>query len=220
MARRKTRPLPVRKILALTPKEIEKLSPKKLQAYTTILNSAANKRVKRAQKLGTKSAVIEKAIEGGRFKTTRITKGTDPVKAKAITYSEFMRARDFLTKQTSATRGVKKQQRKVKKEFIKKTKMIAGDIFKDQPLTDTEINDLVWTQVDKMAESRAMTKEDRYRAAETAYEAVTSKDIRSKDELFKYMEEKREEIYIQSVENSDDVGDDEINELFKNFDGI
>ena len=72
-----------------------------------------------------------------------------------------MRARDFLTKQTSATRGVKKQQRKVKKEFIKKTKMIAGDIFKDQPLTDTEINDLVWTQVDKMAESRAMTKEDR-----------------------------------------------------------
>lgn len=220
MAKRKTRPLSVRKILALTPKEIEKLSPKKLQAYTTILNSAANKRVKRAQKLGTKSAVIDKAVEGGRFKTTRIKKGTTPVRAKAITYSEFMRVRDFLTKQTSTTRGVKKQQRKVKQEFIKKTKMIAGDIFKDQPLTDTEINDLVWTQVDKMAESRAMTKEDRYRAAETAYEAVTSKDIRSKDELFKYMEEKREEIYIQSVENSDDVGDDEINELFKNFDGI
>lgn len=217
---RKTRPLSVRKILALTPKEIEKLSPKKLQAYTTILNSAANKRVKRAQKLGTKSAVIEKALEGGRFKTTRIKRGTDSVKARAITYSEFMRVRDFLKKQTSTTRGVKKQQRKVKQEFIKKTKMIAGDIFKDQPLTDTEINDLVWTQVDKMAESRAMTKEDRYRAAETAYEAVTSKDIRSKDELFKYMEEKREEIYIQSVENSDDVGDDEINELFKNFDGI
>lgn len=217
---RKTRPLSVRKILALTPKEIEKLSPKKLQAYTTILNSAANKRVKRAQKLGTKSAIIEKAVEGGRFKTTRIKKGTSPTKAKAITYAEFMRARDFLSKQTSTTRGVKKQQRKVKQEFIKKTKMIAGDIFKDQPLTDTEINDLVWTQVDKMAESRAMTKEDRYRAAETAYEAVTSKDIRSKDELFKYMEEKREEIYIQSVENSDNVGDDEINELFKNFDGI
>ena len=220
MAKRKTRPLSVRKILALTPKEIEKLSPKKLQAYTTILNSAANKRVKRAQKLGTKSAVIDKALEGGRFKTTRIKKGTSPTKARAITYSEFMRVRDFLTKQTSTTRGVKKQQRKVKQEFIKKTKLIAGDIFKDQPLTDTEINDLVWTQVDKMAESRAMTKEDRYRAAETAYEAVTSKDIRSKDELFKYMEEKREEIYIQSVENSDDVGDDEINELFKNFDGI
>lgn len=220
MAKRKTRPLSVRKILALTPKEIEKLSPKKLQAYTTILNSAANKRVKRAQKLGTKSAVIDKALEGGRFKTTRIKKGTTPVRAKAITYSEFMRVRDFLTKQTSTTRGVKKQQRKVKQEFIKKTKMIAGDIFKDQPLTDSEINDLVWTQVDKMAESKAMTKEDRYRAAETAYEAVTSKDIRSKDELFKYMEEKREEIYIQSVENSDDVGDDEINELFKNFDGI
>lgn len=220
MAKRKTRPLSVRKILALTPKEIEKLSPKKLQAYTTILNSAANKRVKRAQKLGTKSAVIDKALEGGRFKTTRIKKGTTPVQAKAITYSEFMRVRDFLSKQTSTTRGVKKQQRKVKQEFIKKTKLIAGDIFKDQPLTDTEINDLVWTQVDKMAESRAMTKEDRYRAAETAYEAVTSKNIRSKDELFKYMEEKREEIYIQSVENSDDVGDDEINELFKNFDGI
>lgn len=217
---RKTRPLSVRKILALTPKEIEKLSPKKLQAYTTILNSAANKRVKRAQKLGTKSAVIDKAVEGGRFKTTRIKKGTSPTKAKAITYAEFMRVRDFLSKQTSTTRGVKKQQRKVKQEFIKKTKMLAGDIFKDQPLTDTEINDLVWTQVDKMAESRAMTKEDRYRAAETAYEAVTSRDIRSKDELFKYMEEKREEIYIQSVENSDDVGDDEINELFKNFDGI
>lgn len=220
MARR-TKPIPVRKILALTPKEIDRLSPKKLRAYTTILNSAANKRLKRAQKLGTQSAVMEKALEGGRFKTTRPTKGMTPVQQKATAYAEFMRAREFLSKQTSTTRGIKKQQRKIKKEFIKKAHIItAGDLFTEQQLTDKEINELVWTQVDKLAESKAMTKQDRYRAAETAYDAINTKNITTKEELFKYMEEKREEIYLQSVENSEDIGDDEINELFKNFDGI
>ena len=218
---RKSKPLPVRKILALTPKEIDKMSAKKLRSLTTILNSAANKRVKRAQKLGTESQVLTRAKEGGRFTTSRIAKGTPEVKAKATAYAEFMRVREFLTKQTSSTRGIKKQQRKVKKEFIKKAHVItAGDIFNEQTLTDREMNELVWAQVDKLAESKAMTKEDRYRAAETAYDAVNNMKIRDKDEMFKYLEQKREEIYLQSVESEEDVGDDEINELFKNFDGI
>lgn len=218
---RKTKPIPVRKILALTPKEIEKLSPKKLRAYTTILNSAANKRIKRAQKLGTESAVLDKAIQGGRFKTSRITKDMTPTQAQAITYSQFMRARDFLTKQTSSTRGVKKQQRRVRKEFIDKANMVAGDImYKGRAMTDSELNDLVWTQVDKLAETKAMTKEDRYRAADIAYEKIVTSRMRSKKSLFQYLKKRKEEIYLESVEQDEDVGDEELEKYFKGFDGI
>ena len=124
MARRRRVKMTVGKILALKPSEIEKMSTEKLRAVTTILNSAANKRIKRAKNLGTESSVIDKAMEGGRFKTQRLPKTTSPEKARSIVMAAFMRVRGFLQKETSSTRGVKKKQKNVIKQFIKQAKKL------------------------------------------------------------------------------------------------
>ena len=181
MAKRRTRvKMSVGKILALKPDEIEKMSTTKLKAVTTILNSAANKRVKRAEKLGTESAVIDKAKQGGRFVTPRFGKKTPEEEQRSKILSSFMRARDFMTKETSSTRGVKKTQKKVIKQFIKQAKKItlpsgSGEEytpwFMDLKKIDEEkINELVWKSVDKFAEANPLTKEGRYRVANVAYE--------------------------------------------------
>lgn len=223
MAKRKQ--LSVGRILALKPKQLEKMSAKELRKVTTILNSAANKRIKRAQALGTESKVIEKAIQGGHFRTTRIQAGTPESEARPIAYAEFMRARTFLAKDTSSTRGVKKQQKKIIKKFKQKARKIlqteAGqEPFKVSPVIDEgTLNGLVWSQVDKLAETRPLTKEERYRAAGAAYE-IMSQDLKTDDELFNYLTTWADNEYIDSVENMQDVGDDEIATLFKGYDGI
>ena len=106
MAKKRTKQLSVGKILALKPAKIEKMSAKELRKLTTFLNSAANKRVKRAAQLGTESEVLRKAAEGGRFKTTRVSTKIPEAEARPIAYAEFMRVREFLKKETSSTRGV------------------------------------------------------------------------------------------------------------------
>lgn len=230
MARRRVR-MTVGKILALKPGELEKMSIKKLQAITTILNSAANKRIKRAQQLGTQSSVIDKAMEGGRFRTKRLPKNMADEQKKPIVLSEFMRVRDFLKKETSTTRGVKKKQKKVIKQFIKQAKKITilpaeTEDFKpwymDINRQDEEkINDLVWTSVDKLAEEKPLTKEGRYRAANAAYELVTGdKQITDKDSLFKMLEDWASQDYENSLQEFEDMGDDDIAAVFKDFTGI
>lgn len=232
MAKRRTRvKMSVGKILALKPDEIEKMSTAKLKAITTILNSAANKRVKRAEKLGTESAVIDKAKQGGRFITPRFGKKTPEEEQRSKILSSFMRARDFMTKETSSTRGVKKTQKKVIKQFIKQAKKItlpsgSGEEytpwFMDLKKIDKEkINELVWKSVDKFAEANPLTKEGRYRVANVAYELVTGdKPITDKDSLFKMLEDWAQEDYEQSVQEFEDVGDEDIAALFKDFTGI
>lgn len=230
---RKRKPLTVGRILALKPKEIEKMRSTELRKVTTILNSAANKRIKRAYALGTESKVIEKALEGGRFQTSRVSKKTPEAEARSIAYAEFMRVRTFLSKQTSSTRGVKKQQTKVLKQFIKKAKKITNVTGTDvgsetgqvslwwDSLTGEDkekLNDLVWTQVDKLAEEKPLTKEQRYRASAAAYEAATQMDIRDKDAMFKYLEEWRDKEYEDLVDDNNDIGDDEIAEAFRDYD--
>lgn len=224
MAKRKKQ-LSVGRILALKPLQLEKMSAKELRQLTTILNSASNKRIKRAQTLGTKSSVIEKAIQGGHFRTTRIQAGTPESEARPIAYAEFMRARTFLSKDTSSTRGVKKQQKKIIKKFKQKVRKIlktepGQEPFKVSPgIDEGTLNGLVWSQVDKLAESRPLTKEERYRAAEAAYE-IMIQDMKTEDELFNYLTTWADNEYIDSVENMQDVGDEEIAALFKGYDGI
>ena len=119
MAKKRSKQLSVGKILALKPAKIEKMSAKELRKITTFLNSAANKRLKRAAQLGTESEVLRRAAEGGRFKTTRIGKNVPEAEARPIAYAEFMRVREFMRKETSSTRGVKKTQKKIIKNLLK-----------------------------------------------------------------------------------------------------
>lgn len=231
MAKRRRVKMSVGKILALKPGELEKMSTEKLRAITTILNSAANKRIKRAQQAGTKSEVIEKAVQGGRFQTKRLPKNTPPEDARSIAMAEFMRVRGFLQKETSSIRGVKKKQKKVIKQFIKQAKKITilpsesedyTPWFLDLKKMDEEkINDLVWTSVDKLAEEKPLTKEGRYRAANAAYEMVTGKQkITDKKSLFKMLEEWAQQDYENSIQEFEDMGEEDIAAVFKDFTGI
>ena len=120
--KKRTKQLSVGKILAIKPGKIEKMSAKELRKITTFLNSAANKRIKRAQQTGAKSEVIRKAVEGGRFKTTRIGKNVSESEARSIAYAEFMRVREFMKKETSSSRGIKKTAKKVINKFKQKIK--------------------------------------------------------------------------------------------------
>lgn len=98
MAKRRTRvKMSVGKILALKPDELEKMSTAKLKAITTILNSAANKRVKRAQQLGTESSVIDDAIKGGKFVTPRSNKKMSDAEMRSMVESSFIRAKSCST---------------------------------------------------------------------------------------------------------------------------
>lgn len=231
MARRRRVKMSVGKILALKPAEIEKMSTEKLRAVTTILNSAANKRIKRAKALGTESAVIDKAVQGGKFTTKRMPKGTSPEVARSIATSEFMRVRGFLQKETSSTRGVKKKQKKVIKQFIKQAKKISLIPSESEDYTpwyldlkkmdEEKINDLVWSSVDKLAEEKPLTKEGRYRAANAAYELVTGEQkITDKDSLFKMLEGWAQQDYENSIQEFEDMGEEDIAAVFKDFTGI
>lgn len=226
MARRKRVKLSVGKILALKPKEIDKLSPAKLRAYTTILNSAANKRVKRAQKLGTKSEVIDKAISQGRFKVQRPKKGMTPEQERAQATAEFMRVRGFLSKETSSIRGTKKAKRKTIKNFIKKAQKL--DLVPKEDITPwielpdiregQDLNDLIWGAVDKLAEEKPITKEMRYRAADAAYDVIIKdRRITKKNTVFKRLEEWYDSNYDESVQEFEDLGDTEIEAYFKGY---
>lgn len=223
----------VSRYLALTPKEIEKMSTKQLQKVTTILNSAANKRVKRAYQLGTESKVIDKAIEGGRFRTSRLPKSMSETEKRATAEAEYMRVREFLKKETSSTRGVKKTQRKVMKKFTEKfnkglpesEKLSTADWYQAiEPGSETTLNDLIWATVDKFAEKNPVTKEQRYQLAGHAYEVATRsrKPVHTKRGMLSSLIAWNKKQYAdQSGQDlGADVGDDELGTMFKNFEGI
>lgn len=223
----------VSRILALKPGELEKMSTKQLQKATTILNSAANKRVKRAYKLGTESSVIDKALEGGRFRTSRLPKSMSETEKRATAEAEFMRVRDFLKKETSSTRGVKKTQRKIMKKFTNKfnkglpesEKLSTKDWYQAiEPGSETTLNDLVWAAVDKFAEKNPVTKEQRYTLAGHAYEVATRswKPVHTKSGMLSSLRAFSKKQYAE--ESGKDltagVGDNEVATVFKNFKGI
>ena len=227
MARRHKKQLSVGRILALKPDKLEKFSAKELRQLTTFLNSAANKRVKRAMQAGAESEILRQAIEGGRFRTTRIGKEVPEAKAKETAYAEFMRVREFLQKETSSTRGINKAKRKVIKKFLKKAKKMEL-IKKDEDLTpwldlpeirtQQDLNDLIWGAVDKLAETKTITKENRYRVANKAYDIIIKdRRIKRKDTVFKRLEDWADKAYDESVQEFSDVGSDEIAALFKDF---
>lgn len=208
MAKRK----PVKKILKLTAYQVMKLSDENLKKYVSTMNAAANKRIKRAKSQGYTSGVIERITERpeGKFSI----KGKD---TRAKLEAAFMDVKQFLESKTSTVRGIKASQDKMFKELAKKVnpdlpadqQINPEDWYKDK--TDTEIKDitdLVWTQVDKIAENKqfGITKKERYALAAHAFEVVTrtNRPVTDKKSLYQNLKKFYQEGYIKSVESEDD----------------
>lgn len=208
MAKRK----PVKKILKLTAYQVMKLSDENLKKYVSTMNAAANKRIKRAKSQGYTSGVIERIT--GRPEGKFSIKGKD---TRAKLEAAFMDVKQFLESKTSTVRGIKASQDKMFKELAKKVnpdlpadqQINPEDWYKDK--TDTEIKDitdLVWTQVDKIAENKqfGITKKERYALAAHAFEVVTrtNRPVTDKKSLYQNLKKFYQEGYIKSVESEDD----------------
>ncbi len=93
--------LSIKKILEMTPGDLNKLGKKDLQKITGRLVSAGNKRIRRAE---------EKNITSPAFAYIRDNGGVFSTKGKNLNQlrSEFARARNFLTAETSTIKGAEK----------------------------------------------------------------------------------------------------------------
>lgn len=208
MAKRK----PVKKILKLTAYQVMKLSDENLKKYVSTMNAAANKRIKRAKSQGYTSGVIERITDRPEGKFSIKGKGS-----RAKLEAAFMDVKQFLESKTSTVRGIKASQDKMFKELAKKVnpdlpadqQINPEDWYKDK--TDSEIKDitdLVWTQVDKIAENKqfGITKKERYALAAHAFEVVTrtNRPVTDKKSLYQNLKKFYQEGYIKSVESEDD----------------
>ena len=228
MAKKKRFYMSTKQILNITPSKMARTSTATLKKMTTILNSAANKRIKRAYKKGLSSAVIDRAMESGKFSVKNLESRTDIENA-------FLKAKLFLETQTSSSRGIKKAQRNMFRSYAKTVnetlpegeKINVSDWTKD--LTDSDIKnvlDLVWTQVDKLAEDKRLGigKNERYKLAAHAFNVVTrdKRPIKTKRGLFLNLKKYNEELYTQMVEHENDEmtltgEEEEIAKMYRDF---
>ena len=228
MARKKTKP--VKKILKLTAYQVMKLSDENLKTYVSQLNAAANKRIKRAQKQGYTSGVIERVLQKpeGKFSIRGLDK-------RSKMEAAFMDVKQFMEAKTSTGRGIKKSQDKMFKALAEKVnadlppdeKIEPVDWYKDK--TDQQIKDitdLVWTQVDKLAENKqfGITKKERYAIAAHAFEVVTRtrRPVTDKKSLYQNLKKFYQEEYIRSVESDEDViqlteEEEKIAQMYRDF---
>lgn len=200
---RKTKQMNVKQILNLSSKQISKMSDAELRKITIIANSAANKRIKRAEKAGLTSGVIEQAKDYGKFSV----KG---VETRAQLEGQFTRVRGFLSAKTSKTRGIKSQQRKM---FINLAKTINKELPPEEQINidgrsevDLQnISGLIWQQVDKLAEDKSLgiTANDRYKLAAHAYNMTTRdrRPIKTKRGLFLNLKKFQKNMYKESLED-------------------
>lgn len=204
MPRKKTKQMNVKQILNLSSKQISKMSDKELRKIVTIANSAANKRIVRAEKAGLSSGVIEGAKEFGPFSV----KG---VQNRFQLEARFTRARMFLSAKTSTVAGIKSSQRKMYKNLVAelnkelpKGEKITVDLPGDRELQN--ISGLIWQQVDKLAEKKELgiDKMERYKLAYHAYQVTTraERPIQTKQGLFKNLEKFYNKMYTKSLEDT------------------
>ena len=100
----------VKEILNLSDVQINKMSRKELAQVTSILASAANKRINRIEKAGvTSPAVANVKAHEGRFSVKG--KNTNQLRG------EFARARNFMTNVTSTVKGAKSSARQIEKNL-------------------------------------------------------------------------------------------------------
>lgn len=221
---RQTKQTSVEQILNMSSKQISKLSDADLRKIVVIANSAANKRIKRAEKAGLTSGVIDRAKENGKFSV----KG---VENRIQLENAFTNVKNFLSAQTSSVAGIKKQQRKMFKNLAK---VVNKELPPEEQINLSgqneadlkNISGLIWQQIDKLSERKSLgiTSSERYKLAAHAYN-VTTRDrrpIQTKTGLFKNLEKYYKQMYEKSLEDPGldnmTVGEQKIAEIYNNID--
>lgn len=221
---RQTKQTSVKQILNMSSKQISKLSDAELRKMVVIANSAANKRIKRAESAGLTSGVIDRAKENGKFSV----KG---VKNRIQLENAFTNVKNFLSAQTSSVAGIKKQQRKMFKNLAK---IVNKELPPEEQINLSgqneadlkNISGLIWQQIDKLSERKSLgiTSNERYKLAAHAYN-VTTRDrrpIQTKSGLFKNLEKYYKQMYEKSLEDPGldnmTVGEQKIAEIYNNID--
>lgn len=220
---RKTKQTSVKQILNMSSKQISKLSDAELRKIVVIANSAANKRIKRAESAGMTSGVIDRAKENGKFSV----KG---VQNRVQLENAFTNVKNFLSAQTSSVAGIKKQQRKMFKNLAK---IVNKELPPEEQINLSgqnevdlkNISGLIWQQIDKLSERKSLgiTSNERYKLAAHAYN-VTTRDrrpIQTKRGLFKNLENYYKQMYEKSLEDPGldnmTVGEQNIAEIYNNI---
>lgn len=105
--------LTVKKLLALTPEEISGLDVKTLRKYTSVLSSAANKRIQRLRKSGVSASSIayQNVMRSGTGKFGTRNKSLNQLR------NEYKRVRMFLNAKTSTVTGTRKLQSELVERF-------------------------------------------------------------------------------------------------------
>ena len=213
----------VAQILNMSSRQISKLSDAELRKITVIANSAANKRIKRAEKAGLTSGVIEQAKEYGKFSV----KG---VESRAQLETQFTRVRNFLSAKTSTTAGIKRSQKKMFKNLAK---IVNKELPQQEQIEISgasevdlqNISGLIWQQVDKLSENKALgiTRKERYRIAAHAYNVTTrdKRPIQTKQGLFRNLQKYYDKMYSESLQDPGldnmTTGEQKIAEIYNNI---
>ena len=221
---RQTKQTSVKQILNMSSKQISKLSDAELRKIVVSANSAANKRIKRAEKAGLTSGVIDRAKENGKFSV----KG---VENRIQLENAFTNVKTFLSSQTSSVAGIKRQQRKTFKNLAK---VVNKELPPEERINTSgqsevdlqNISGLIWQQIDKLAENKSLgiTSSERYKIAAHAYNVTTrdKRPIKTKRGLFLNLQKFYNNMYDKSLEdpglNNMSVGEQKIAEIYNNID--
>ena len=220
---RKTKQTNVKQILNFSTKQLSKMTDEELRKITIIANSAANKRIKRADKAGLTSGVIEGAKEYGKFS---VKGATD----RASLEAQFFRVRNFLSKKTSTVSGIKQSQKKMFKNLAK---IVNKELPQQEQINPSgagdielqNISGLIWQQIDKLSENKALgiTRKERYKLAAHAYNVTTrdKRPVKTKAGLFKNLQKYYNDMYSASIQDHglDNLtsGEQQIAEIYNNI---
>lgn len=220
---RKTKQTNVSQILNLSTRALEKMTDEELRKVTIIANSAANKRIKRAEKAGLTSGIIEGAKEYGKFSV----KG---IETRAQLEAQFFRVRNFLNTKTSTVKGIKQAQKKM---FNNLAKIVNKELPEPEKIVTTgksdielqNVSGLIWQQIDKLAENKSLgiTRKERYKLAAHAYNVTTrdKRPVKTKQGLFKNLQRFYNDMYSESIQDKElgnlTSGEQEIAEIYNNI---
>lgn len=223
MAKRQSK---VKKYLNMSSKQISKMSDKELRQAVTILNSAANKRIKRVYQAGLSSGKIDQQLENGKFSVAGV-KGRAALENALVDVSGFMKSK------TTTVKGIRSAQQKtfknlakvVNKELPEDEKIQTGKLASATDQELKELTGLIWSQVDKLSEDKTLgiTKKERYSLAAHAYNVATrrSRPVRTKQGLLKNLRKFYESQYQKSIADTsiDNLTQEEqdVAALYSNF---
>lgn len=201
MAKRQSK---VNKYLNMSSKQISKMSDKELRQAVTILNSAANKRIKRVYQAGLSSGKIDAQLENGKFSVAGV-EGRAALENALIDVSGFMKSK------TTTVKGIRSAQQKtfknlakvVNKELPEDEKIQTGKLTNATDQELKELTGLIWSQVDKLSEDKTLgiTKKERYSLAAHAYNVATrrSRPVKTKQGLIRNLRKFYESQYQKSI---------------------